>query len=61
MKKNQIYKTLKEVRDAHAYSNLLEVVETSYSKPDRAQVLSEINFQMRKYKIEKVRIQERFK
>ena len=60
MKRNQIYKTLQEVRDAHAYSNLLEVVETSYNKPDRHQVISDINSQMKKYRVEKVKIQERF-
>jgi len=60
MTKKQIYKTLNEVRDAHAYSNLLEVVETSYHKVDRFQILSNINFQMKKYNIEKVKIQDRF-
>jgi hypothetical protein len=60
MTKKQIYKTLNEVRDAHAYSNLLEVVETTYKKIDRFQVISNINFQMKKYNIEKVKIQDRF-
>ena len=60
MTKNQVYKTLNEVRDAHAYSNLLEVVETSYNKPDRHQVLSDISSQMKKYNVERVRIQDRF-
>lgn len=60
MTKKQIYKTLNEVRDAHAYSNLLEVVETSYNKVDRFQILSNINFQMKKYNIEKVKIQDKF-
>jgi hypothetical protein len=60
MTKKQIYKTLNEVRDAHAYSNLLEVVETTYKKRDRFQVISNINFQMKKYNIEKVKIQDRF-
>jgi hypothetical protein len=60
MTKKQIYKTLNEVRDAHAYSNLLEVVETTYKKIDRFQVISNITFQMKKYNIEKVKIQDRF-
>lgn len=60
MTKSQVYKTLNEVRDAHAYSNLLEVVETSYNKPDRHQVLSDISSQMKKYNVERVRIQDRF-
>jgi hypothetical protein len=59
MTKKQIYKTLNEVRDAHAYSNLLEVVETSYHRFDRFQILSNINFQMKKYNIEKVKIQDK--
>ena len=60
MTKKQIYKTLNEVRDAHAYSNLLEIVETIYKKIDRFQVISNITFQMKKYNIEKVKIQDRF-
>jgi hypothetical protein len=60
MTKKQIYKTLNEVRDAHAYSNLLEIVETTYKKIDRFQVISNITFQMKKYNIEKVKIQDRF-
>jgi hypothetical protein len=60
MKKSQIYKALNEVRDAHAYSNLLEVTETSYNKPDRHQVLSDISSQMKKYNVQRVKIQDRF-
>jgi hypothetical protein len=60
MTKKQIYKTHNEVLDAHSYSNLLEVVETTYKKIDRFQVISNINFQMKKYNIEKVKIQDRF-
>ena len=60
MTKKQIYKTLNEVRDPQGYSNLLETVESRYSKFDRSQVLSTIHAQMNRFKIERTRVQEPF-
>jgi hypothetical protein len=60
MTKKQIYKTLNEIRDNQAYSNLLETVEVRYYKFDKLQILSAIQSQMNKFRIERVRIQEPF-
>lgn len=60
MTNKQVYKTLSEIRDAQAYSNLLETVESRYYKSDRSQVLSTIHAQMNRLKIERVKIQEPF-